>query len=340
MSEVDAVAAVLWVGVTLYAVFGGADFGAGLWDLLAARERDATRPRALMDRAVAPVWEANHVWLIFCLVVLWTGFPEAFAAVMTTLFIPLTLAVVGIVLRGSGFALRKPARGLLGGGLYEALFSVSSVVTPFFMGTVVGAIASGRVPADGGGDQLSAWLNLTSVAIGLLFVASCAYIAAVFLVYDARRAGAPDLVRYFTRRAFAAGAVAGALAIAGLVAVREDARPIFDALFDEGLPAVGVSVVCGTAALILLARGARRGIRPMAVLAVAAVIWGWGLAQYPDLLPGSLTLSEAAAPDQTLITLLVVFGAALLIVVPALALLYSLHQRSLLEGEGEIGSRS
>jgi hypothetical protein len=208
---------VLWVGVTLYAVFGGADFGAGFWDLLAARERDATRPRALMDRAVAPVWEANHVWLIFCLVVLWTGFPEAFAAVMTTLFVPLTLAAVGIVLRGTGFALRKPAASLLGGGVYETLFSVSSVVTPFFMGTVVGAIVSGRVPAEGGGDQLTTWLNLTSVAIGLLFVASCAYIAAVFLVYDARRARQPDLVRYFTRRAFVAGAAAGALAVAGLV---------------------------------------------------------------------------------------------------------------------------
>jgi cytochrome d ubiquinol oxidase subunit II len=261
---------------------------------------------------------------------------------MTTLFVPLTLAAVGIVLRGTGFALRKPAASLLGGGVYETLFSVSSVVTPFFMGTVVGAIASGRVPADGGGDQLSAWLNLTSVAIGLLFVASCAYVAAVFLVYDARRAGQPDLVRYFTRRTFVAGAVAGALAIAGLVALREDARPIFDALFDEGLPAVIVSVACGTAALVLLGRGAQRGLRPLAVLAVAAVIWGWGLAQYPDLLPGSLTLFEAAGPEQTMVVLLVVFGAALLIVVPALALLYSLHQRSLLEGEGEgeIRSRS
>jgi cytochrome bd ubiquinol oxidase subunit II len=208
------------------------------------------------------------------------------------------------------------------------------------MGAVVGAIASGRVPAGGGGDQLTSWLNLTSIAIGLLFVASCAYIAAVFLVYDARRAGRPELVRYFSRRALVAGAVAGALAVAGLAAVREDARPIFDGLFDEGLPAVIVSVVCGTAALVLLVRGAPRGTRPLAVLAVAAVIWGWGLAQYPDLLPGSLTLSDAAGPEQTMVTLLVVFGAALLIVVPALALLYSLHQRSLLEGESEIGSRS
>ncbi len=331
MTEVDAVLAVLWIGVTLYAIFGGADFGVGTWDLLAGGPEEGARERELIDHAIAPVWEANHTWLIFCLVVLWTGFPEAFAAVMSTMFVPLSLAGLGIVLRGSGFAFRKVATRLSGRRLFGAIFAISSVLTPFFMGTVVGGIASGRVPADGSGDRLTAWLNLTSILVGLLFVATCAYLAAVFLVRDARQAGADDLAAAFVRRGLVAAAVAGALALCGLAVLRDDARPLYDGLLGEGLPLVLLSGVCGAGALALLWRGAPRGTRPLAALAVTAVIWAWGAAQYPDLLPGSLTVEAGAASDDTLVALLVVFGAAGLIVAPALGLLYTLHQRARFE---------
>src|SRR5436190_23110396 len=159
MSAANAIAAILVIGLTMYAVFGGADFGAGFWSLLARGERDR-RPRELIDWAIGPVWEANHVWLIFVLVYLWTGFSAAFEAIFSTLFIPLSLAALGIVLRGSGFAFQHTARRPAGRQLAQRLFGFSSLLTPFFMGTVVGAIASGRVPVGNAkGDAVTSWLN-------------------------------------------------------------------------------------------------------------------------------------------------------------------------------------
>ncbi len=180
---------ILWLGATLYALFGGADFGAGFWDLVAGGARRGERPRGLIEGSLTPVWEANHVWLIFILVVLWTAFPDVFGAVMSTLYLPLALAALGIVLRGSGFAFRKSIRRLSVRRAMGATFALSSVLTPFFMGTVVGAIAAGNVPAQGNGDALSSWTGPLPLLIGALFVASGAYLAAVFLVGDARRAG-------------------------------------------------------------------------------------------------------------------------------------------------------
>jgi len=335
MSTADAVWWVLLVGVTAYAVLAGADFGAGFWSLVAGGGGRGRRARELIDWAIGPVWEANHVWLIFVLVVLWTAFSSAFEAIFSTLFIPLSLAALGIVLRGAGFAFHKTARRSKGRDLAERLFGLSSLLTPFFMGTVVGAVASGRVPVGNAtGDPVSSWLNPLSLVIGALFVATCAYLAAVFLVSDARRADALDLERYFSSRALAAGFVAGALAVAGIVALRADARYLYDGLTSDALALVIVSVLCGGAVLVLLRRGARRGARPFAVAAVAAVICGWGVAQHPYLLPKTLTISAAAAPSATLTSVLVVFGAAIALVVPALALLFALAQRSLIE-EGE-----
>lgn len=334
MSSADAVAAVLWVGVTLYAVFGGADFGSGFWALVAGGGERGRRARALIDWAIGPVWEANHVWLIFMLVTLWTGFPEAFASLMSTLFIPLSLAALGIVLRGAGFAFHRVAERSSGRRLAEAAFVVSSVLTPFFMGTVVGAVASGRVPVGNAeGDPVTSWLNPVSLLLGALFVAAGAYLAAVFLVSDARRFGDAELERYFAARALATAFVAGALAVAGIFVLRDDARFIYDGLTSEGLPLVLVSLACGLGALVLLWRGARRGVRPLAVGAVVAVIWGWGAAQFPYLLPETLTIEEGAGASETLTAVLVVFGIAVVVVLPALALLFTLDQRSLLEEE-------
>jgi cytochrome d ubiquinol oxidase subunit II len=327
---------VLWVGLTLYAVFGGADFGSGFWALVAGGSERGRRARALIDWAIGPVWEANHVWLIFALVTLWTGFPEAFASVMSTLFIPLCLAALGIVLRGAGFAFHRIADRRAGRRLAEAAFALASVLTPFFMGTVVGAVASGRVPiGNAKGDPLTSWLNPVSLVIGALFVAGGAYLAAVFLVSDARRFGDPGLERYFTVRAIAAAVVAGVLGVVGVFVLRDDARYVYDGLTSEGLPLVLVSLVCGAAALLLLWRGARRGIRPLAVGALVAVIWGWGVAQFPYLLPTTLTIEEGAGASQTLTTVLIVFGVAVVVVLPALALLFVLDQRTLLEEEAD-----
>jgi cytochrome d ubiquinol oxidase subunit II len=322
--------------VTLYAVFGGADFGGGLWALLSGRSERGERARGLVDWAIGPVWEANHVWLIFMLVILWTGFPEAFSSVMSTLFIPLSLAALGIVLRGAGFAFQRVTARTSQRRFAEWAFGVSSVLTPFFMGTVVGAVASERVPiGDAAGDPVTSWVNPVSLVLGALFVATGAYLAAVFLVSDARRFGDADLIGYFAVRARAAAIVAGALAVAGIFALRADARYVYDGLTGDALPLVLASLVCGAAALALLWRGERRGVRPLAVAAVVAVIWGWGVAQYDYLLPKTLTIEAGAAASETLTVLLVIFGLAVVIVLPALGLLFALDQRSLLEEEAE-----
>lgn len=336
MSTADAVAAVLWSGLTLYAVFGGADFGAGFWTLVARGGERGNRALALIAWAIGPVWESNHVWLIFVLVVLWTGFPEAFASIMSTLFIPLSLAAFGIVLRGAGFAFQGVAARERGRRLATRAFALSSVLTPFFMGTVAGAVASGRVPiGNAKGDPVTSWVNPVSFLIGVLFVAAGAYLAAVFLASDARRFGDPDLERYFAARALGAAVAAGVVAVAGIFVLHADARYIYDGLVDEGLPLVIASGVCGAAALLLLWRHARRAVRVLAVGAVVALIWGWGAAQYPYLLPQKLTIEDGAAASDTLTALLVVFGVALVVVVPALALLYTLDQRTVLEEETE-----
>ncbi|MGZ5357269.1 MAG: cytochrome d ubiquinol oxidase subunit II [Solirubrobacterales bacterium] len=341
MSKADIVAAILWAGATLYAVFGGADFGAGVWALLASRDIDAERRNRVNQRighSLGPVWEANHVWLIFALVVAWTAFPDAFAAIMESLYLPLALAAVGIVMRGSGFAFGHVFGGR-GGSRSFAVFSVFSLITPFFMGTVVGAIASGEVPAEGSGDPTASWTGVLPLLIGVMFVAAAAYLAAVFLVRDAGAYGDSELQRYFARRALAAAVVAGLAAAAGIAALRDEARFVYDGLLGPGLPLVVLSGVCGLAAIALLARGVSRGfggraellLRPAAVGAVVAVIWGWFVAQHPYLLPTQLTIEDAAGASAALTTVIVVFGIAAVTCVPALGLLYVLQQRERLE---------
>ena len=332
MSTADAVAAVLVLGISFYAVFGGADFGGGFWSLIAGGGERGRRVRDLIDWAIGPIWEANHVWLIFVLVVLWTAFSSAFEAIFSTLFIPLSLAALGIVLRGAGFAFHKTARRLGGRRAAEIIFGLASLLTPFFMGTVVGAIVAGNVPVGNAtGDSVSSWLNLLSVLIGALFVATSAYLAAVFLVSDARRASAPDLERYFARRALIAAIVTGALAAGGIVALHSDARFVYDGLTSEGLPLVIASLVCGAAVLVLLSRGARRGARPLAVGAVVAVVWGWAIAQHPYLLPDRPDDRPGGRAERTLTAVLIVFGVAVVLVLPSIALLYTLAQRGVVE---------
>ena len=330
----EAVAVVLFIGVSAYALFGGADFGAGFWDLIAGGATRGRRPRSVVDHSIGPVWEANHVWLIFCLVVLWTAFSEAFASIMLTLFVPLTLAALGIVLRGSSFAFRKEVSRTSSRRNFGAAFAISSVLVPFCMGAVAGAIASGRVPAGGvAGDTWSSWINPTSILGGVLAVTACAYLAAVYMVWDARRLEDAEMADYFRRRAVVAAAVVGVIAIAGIFVLRDDASYLFDNLTGRALPLVILSAICGLGSIALLVRHNDTGARLLAIGAVVSVIWGWGVAQWPYLLPQSLKVSQAAAPDATLWSVLIVFGLAAVICLPALALLYVLDQRSLLEVE-------
>ena len=333
MTLVDVAGVVLWLGVTTYAVFGGADFGAGFWDLVSGRGETAERSRGLIAAAIGPVWEANHTWLIFDLVILWTAFPAAFAAIMSSLFVPLCLAAVGIVLRGAAFAFRPVVGGDRGRRATTAIFAASSVLTPFFLGAAGGGIAGGRVSLEpSGGDLIGSWLNPTSILVGLMAVAVCAYLAAVFLVADARRLGQADLAALFLRRARAAALVTGGLAVAGIVVLAVDAPVLARELTGRGWPLVIAGLVLGGAALVAIGQRAAFGTRPLAVGAVVAVIWGWGVAQYPDILPGTLTLADAAAPAGSLGSLLVVFVLAALAIAPSLVLLFWLTQRNRLEG--------
>ncbi|MEA2444096.1 MAG: cytochrome bd ubiquinol oxidase subunit [Thermoleophilales bacterium] len=320
-------------GLVLYTVLAGADFGAGIWQL-AARARPEGRPyRDHAFRAMAPVWEANHVWLLFAVTVSWTAYPRVFASVFSTLCAPLFLAAVGIIMRGAAYALRSgsPDRRAI-----DVLFAASSILTPFGLGAAVGGIASGRVPVgNAAGDLIDSWVNPTSIAVGTLAVAVSAYLAAVYLAADAARIHAPDLERYYRGRALATGVVAGAIAVAGLVVLHSDAHPLYRRLVaGDGLAALVASIVAGLATLALVWLRRYGLARLGAAAAVAAVIVGWALAQLPTVLPG-LTVRQAAAPHDTLVALVVVVLAGIPLLLPSLALLFGLYLRGRFDPGGE-----
>ncbi|HEV3292203.1 MAG TPA: cytochrome d ubiquinol oxidase subunit II, partial [Streptosporangiaceae bacterium] len=259
MIAAAAVGGILLASITLYAVLGGADFGGGLWDLLAGGDRRGRAPRRLIEESITPVWEANHVWLVFDLVIFWTAFPHAFASVMTVAALPLWLALAGIVLRGAGFAFRKEVHGLGAQRALGATFAFSSLLTPFFMGTVIGAIATGQIPADATHASLPAWTSATSLLTGFTFVGACGYLAAVYLVGEAARRGDHRLQAYFTRRAQAAGIVTGALSLATLAELHTSNAALFSRLTGRALPLVIAAGLCGLVVLALLTAGRLRG---------------------------------------------------------------------------------
>jgi len=337
--EAIAVAAILVVVIAAYALFGGADFGGGIWDLLAGGAGRGAAPRELIDESITPVWEGNHVWLVFILVLVWTAFPPAFAAIFTALFVPLSLSVLGVVLRGVGFAFRHTAQRLRMQRLTGALFAAASLITPFFMGTVIGAVVTGQVPVHPAGNVLAAWTSPTAILTGFLFVAACAYISAVFLVLEARQRGHQGLLRYFSLRATAAGVVTGALAGGTFAELPASAPYVYHRLTGIALPLVAISIAAGIAVLGMLWLRRYHGLflRATAAIAVASVVWGWGLAQYPYLFPTSLSLAAGSAPTASLVAELVVAGLAVLLVAPAFALLYFLQQRQLLTASDTAG---
>jgi cytochrome bd ubiquinol oxidase subunit II len=312
------------VGLAAYAVLGGADFGAAFWQFGARGERGAAL-REHAYRAMGPVWEANHVWLVFVLVVCWTAYPQAFASIFSTLSVPLFIAAIGIILRGTAYAVHAGTAREIERRAIDGVFSISSLLTPFALGTVVGAIASGRVPVgNAAGDPLTSWLNPTSLVIGTLAVASGAYVAAVYLAGDAARAGLGELAAAFRTRALGAGVVTGAIAFVGLVVVASDADRLGDNLFAwPALAAIAASAAAGLATLELVRRSRFEAARYGASAAVAAVVAGWALAQGPELLPG-LTVEEAAAGRPVLIATIVGVALGAVILIPSLALLFGL----------------
>src|SRR4051794_17601978 len=295
------------IGLGFYVLFGGADFGAGLWQLTAGTGPDAHRLRAAAHGVLGPVWEANHVWLIFVLTVTWTAYPVLFGSAASTLAVPLFLAGLGLVIRGAAYALYSGARSSRETQRIDTAFSVSSVLTPFALGAAVGGLASGRVPVgNAAGNPWSSWLNPTSVVIGLLAVGIAGFLAAVYLCADAVRMSDQVLERSVRVRALASGVVTGALAVAGLVVVALDAPELFTGLVHgAGLAALVVSAVAGIVTLPLVWWRRYRPARLSAALAVAAVIAAWALAQRPYALPrragGGPPREHAAAPAVALL---------------------------------------
>jgi cytochrome bd ubiquinol oxidase subunit II len=330
----DLTAGALVAGVVAYGVMGSADFGAGFWDLTAGGAQRGARIRGMVHRSMAPVWEVNHVWLIFILVIFWTAFPEAFAAVMTTLYVPLFIAGIGLIFRGAAFAVRGEAATIAEHRLIGGTFALSSVLIPFCLGAAAGGVASGRVPKAGNGDAADSWLNATSATVGVLVVATGAYLAAVYLAADSQRAGLPDLVAAFRRRALGAGIVTGALALAGLVIIRDDARALYDGVTGwPGIVFVLASGAAGAATLALAWRGHFGLARLSAAAAVATVAAAWVAAQWPDLLPGQVTVEQAAAHDAVLGALLGALAIGFSVLAPSLVYLFRLVLRGQLDKE-------
>jgi cytochrome bd ubiquinol oxidase subunit II len=329
--------AVVIAGVTAYAVLGGADFGAGFWDLTAGGDVRGGRLRGMVQRSMAPVWEANHVWLIFLLVILWTAFPVAFGSIMSTLYVPLFLAAAGIIFRGTAFALRGQAATMNEARVLGAVFALSSVLVPFSLGAALGGVGSGRVPVGNAeGDALSSWLNPTSALIGSLAVIFGAYLAAIFMAADSVRAELPDLARAFRARALSAAVAAGGVALGGLLVLRDDARTLYDGLTSGmGLIFVLLSAAVGSVTLVLVWHERFDSARFTAALAVGCVTVGWAFAQDPYLLPPELTLDEAAAGDGVLTAVLVTVAIGSVILVPSLVLLYRLVLRGRLDQQFE-----
>src|SRR5215831_1760723 len=327
------------LGMGLYTVLAGADFGSGIWQLTAGTGPEAKRIRNHAHEAVAPVWEANHVWLIFVLVVVWTSYPVAFGSIASTLCVPLLLAGIGIIFRGATYALRSGTRTDREVRTIDTAFAISSILAPFFLGTVVGAIARGRVPVgNAAGNLLTSWFNAPSIFIGVVAVCNCAYLAAVYLAADAARRKDSYLERQFRVRALIAGGLAGAVAIGGLAVMHSDAHRLYHGLLDgDGLPALIVSILAGICTLALVWRSRFEPARYTAAVAVAAIIAGWGLAQKPVLLPG-LTIRQAAAPHDTLVLVVVAVLAGAMILFPSLAFLFRLVLRGSFDEDAELST--
>lgn len=320
---------ILLVGVILYAVLGGADFGGGVWDLLARGPR-ANQQREAIAHAIGPIWEANHVWLIFVIVIVFTVFPPVYAALSIALFVPLTLALVGIVFRGVAFVFRTPARSVaVVGGVWDRVFAVASVVTPVFFGMAAGAVASGQIRVVDGVVQTDPWTSWVApfpLVIGLLALATCAFLAAVYLTVETDG----ELQEDFRRRALGAGAAFAVLAAIALPLAQQDAPHIW-----QGLTGTRAIIVAPIGILLAVVTGwavfNRRYLlgRSSAVAEVILLLVGWALAQYPYLVAPDLTFENAAASPAMLRAALITYGIGAVILAPSLWLLFRVFKVNL-----------
>lgn len=316
---------VIVAALNLYVLTGGADYGGGFWDLLARGPR-ARRQRELIAHAIGPIWEANHVWLILAIVVLFTAFPPAFARITTVLHIPLLLMLLGVIARGAAFSFRAygdPAREME--RPWGPVFAVASLLTPLLLGATLGAIGSGRVAAPTGSAVfLDSWLGLFPLAVGVYAVAMFAFLAAVYLAVEAEDG---ELREAFRRRALAAELVLGVVAAAVLLAAEVTAGGAGGVLhaLTRTPWAWGLHAATAAAALTVLGalwRRRYRLARAAAVLQASLIVWGWALSQYPFLVRPDLTLANAAAPPVTLRLMLGTLGAGTLVLLPAFLYLF------------------
>ena len=268
------------------------------------------------------------MWLIFSLVVVWTCFPPAFAAIASTLYIPCSVAAFGVILRGSGFAFRKEVTSIASARIFGASFAVSSVITPFALGTIAGAVASSRVPSGiARGNVITSWFNPTSLIGGAIAVSVCAYLAAVLLCADCARDGDDVMARQFRNRAVAVAIMVAALGFISIPVIAHDAPRLYSGLTGPALPIIIASSVLAAVSVILLLAKRFKVVRASAGLSVVTAVWAWGIAQYPDLLPGYLKATDAAAAPATLNTVVIGLAIGAVLVIPSLVLLYSIAQR-------------
>ena len=329
MSLEATILGIIGLGLTLYVLLAGADFGGGVWDLLASGER-AQQQRALISAAIGPVWEANHVWLIFVLTGLLSAFPTVFADLSVALYLPFSLALIGIVLRGSAFAFRSHAEpDSAWQRRWTRVFGIASLVTPFVLGAAAGSIASGRIRVANDEVQaglLSSWTSPLSLFAGLFALTICAYLAATYLTVEAVQRGEDALERDFRGRALVAGAVAGVLAAVGLVLVHSEAPVLWEGMRDAGLLFAALSAIAGAGSLLFVWSRRYRLARAGAVVAVASVLFGWGVAQWPYLIVPDVTVTAAAAPDATLRVVVVGFAIGGAVLAPSLFLLFRIFK--------------
>jgi cytochrome d ubiquinol oxidase subunit II len=325
-------AGIVLVALTIYALSGGADFGGGVWDLLASGPR-AARQRDLIAHAIGPIWEANHVWLILAVVLLFVCFPLAFAAIGTALHIPLSLMLLGVVLRGAAFTFRAydahedPVQRRWG-----RLFAISSTITPIMLGVCVGAIASGKIRVDVQSgrtvtDFFSAWVAPFPFAIGFLTLALFAFLAATYLTLETRDEELRDIYR---NRALLSALVVGVMAWSSFMFSAEGAPLVRSGLGQRwwSMPfqlLTGATAVAAIAALIKRAFGFARFL---AMAQVTLIIWGWGLAQFPYIVEPDLTVHGTAAPTRVLRLVLVALAAGAALLVPALIYLFRVFKGS------------
>ena len=298
-----AVAVLLWLFMITYATLGGADFGGGIWNVLffGRKEKEA---RGLIKGAIGPVWEANNVWLIYVVVGLYAGFPIVAATLANALFIPLTLALIGFVLRGAFFAFRTSVTRIVTvKAAWGTAFGIASLITPFLLGACAGAVASGKLPVYNGHGPVAswdAWLTPFAITIGLIALAVSATIAAVFLSVEAQRINDKELMNAFRMRAFIAGAVTALLGLVGLFLAPTEAPTLWQGMLNHGLWAVAITMVIGIATAIALFIRHYRLARVLIVMETFAFFGTWGIAQLPYILPPNLTIPGAASPPTTM----------------------------------------